>query len=92
MKPLIYYDFKSINETEVAIDKIKLKAILDEVYSAGFADGQTQMYKPITRDVEYINQCKLNPAYESITSKEPPSGTISNISTTTNVLNSEETV
>lgn len=92
MKPLIYYDFKSINETEVAIDKIKLKAILDEVYGAGFADGQAQIYKPITRDVEYINQCKLNPAYGSITSKKPIGGEITNISTTTNILNNEEAV
>lgn len=53
MKPLIYYDFKSINETEVAIDKVKLKAILDEVYNAGFADGQAQVNKLITYNREY---------------------------------------
>lgn len=90
MKPLIYYDFKTINETEVAIDKVKLKAILDEVYNAGFADGQAQIYKPVTYDIGYINQCKLNPAYGSITSKKPIGGTISNISATTDMLNKGE--
>lgn len=92
MKPLIYYDFKTINETEVVIDKTKLKSILDEVYNAGFADGHAQVNKVVTRDIGYINQCKFNPTYESITSKKPIGETISNISTTTNVLNNEETI
>ena len=39
MKPLIYYDFKEINDGEVAINKKRLKEILEEVYQVGYSDG-----------------------------------------------------
>lgn len=39
MKPLVYYDFKKINDGEVAINKKRLEEILEEVYQAGYADG-----------------------------------------------------
>ena len=39
MKPLVYYDFKEINDGEVAINKKRLEEILEEVYQAGYADG-----------------------------------------------------
>ena len=38
MKPLVYYDFKEINDGEVAINKKRLEEILEEVYQAGYAD------------------------------------------------------
>lgn len=39
MKPLVYYDFKEINDEEVSINKNKLEEILNEVYQAGYTDG-----------------------------------------------------
>ena len=39
MKPLVYYDFKEINDGEVAINKKRLEEILEEVYQAGYVDG-----------------------------------------------------
>lgn len=42
MKPVVYFDFKEINENEVVIGKARLKAILTEVYGAGVADGKNQ--------------------------------------------------
>lgn len=39
MKPLVYYDFKEINDGEVAINKKRLEEILEEVYQAGYSDG-----------------------------------------------------
>lgn len=38
MKPLVYYDFKEINDGEVAINKKRLEEILEEVYQAGYTD------------------------------------------------------
>ena len=39
MKPLVYYDFKEINDGEVAINKKRLQEILEEVYQSGYSDG-----------------------------------------------------
>ena len=39
MKPLVYYDFKEINDGEVSISKSRLEEILEEVYQAGYKDG-----------------------------------------------------
>jgi len=39
MKPLVYFDFKEINDGEVAINKNRLQEILEEVYQAGYMDG-----------------------------------------------------
>ena len=39
MKPLVYYDFKEINDGEVSINKKRLEEILEEVYQAGYTDG-----------------------------------------------------
>ena len=39
MKPLVYYDFKEINDGEVSISKSRLEEILNEVYQAGYTDG-----------------------------------------------------
>lgn len=39
MKPLVYYDFKEINDGEVSISKKRLEEILEEVYQAGYTDG-----------------------------------------------------
>lgn len=39
MKPLIYYDFEEVSAKEVVINKKRLKEILEEVYQAGYTDG-----------------------------------------------------
>ena len=39
MKPLVYFDFKEINDGEVIINKKRLEEILEEVYQAGYSDG-----------------------------------------------------
>ena len=39
MKPLIYFNFKEIDDNKVAIYKEDMKEILDEVYQAGYNDG-----------------------------------------------------
>mgnify|MGYP001503015331 FL=1 len=38
MKPVVYFDFK---ECSVVIAKDRLKEILDEVYQAGYSDGNS---------------------------------------------------
>lgn len=40
MKPLIYFDFKDIDDNNVTINKNRLKEILDEIYNSGFEDGK----------------------------------------------------
>lgn len=40
MKPLIYFDFKDIDDNNVTINKNRLKEILDETYNSGFEDGK----------------------------------------------------
>lgn len=44
MKPLVYFDFKEINDREVVINKKRLEEILEEVYQAGYTDGNN--YRP----------------------------------------------
>ncbi len=39
MKPLVYFDFKELNNGEVAINKNRLQEILEEVYQTGYTDG-----------------------------------------------------
>ena len=41
MKPLVYFDFEEYDGDNnlVLVDKRRLQEILEEVYSAGFADG-----------------------------------------------------
>ena len=40
MKPLVYFDFEEfeVDPSLVLVDKKRLQEILEEVYSAGFAD------------------------------------------------------
>lgn len=40
MKPLVYYGIKEIDEDTLSVSKKLFDEILDEVYAAGFADGQ----------------------------------------------------
>ena len=40
MKPLIYFDFESINDKDIIISKERLQEILTEVYQAGYEDGE----------------------------------------------------
>ena len=40
MKPLVYFDFVEMENNKVMVDKERLKKILDEVYQAGYEDGQ----------------------------------------------------
>lgn len=44
MKPLIYFDFEECNNDKysVVIRKDRLQEILDEVYQAGYEDGNRQ--------------------------------------------------
>jgi hypothetical protein len=41
MKPVVYFDFKECenDNNSVVITKDRLKEILDEVYQAGYSDG-----------------------------------------------------
>ena len=40
MKPLVYYGIKEIDKDTLSVSKKLFDEILDEVYAAGFADGQ----------------------------------------------------
>ena len=40
MKPLVYFDFVEVENNKVMVDKDRLKKILDEIYQAGYTDGQ----------------------------------------------------
>ena len=40
MKPLVYYGIREIDEDTLSVSKKLFDEILDEVYAAGFADGQ----------------------------------------------------
>ena len=40
MKPLIYFDFESVNDKDIIISKERLQEILEEVYQAGYEDGK----------------------------------------------------
>ena len=40
MKPLVYFDFVEAENNKVMVDKDRLKKILDEIYQAGYTDGQ----------------------------------------------------
>lgn len=43
MKPVVYFDFKECenDSNSVVITKDRLKEILDEVYQAGYSDGNS---------------------------------------------------
>ena len=68
MKPLIYFDFKDIDDNNVTIDKNRLKEILDEIYNGGFEDGKksnmitfypdkTNIIRPCTDKTNMIGLC-----------------------------------
>ena len=40
MKPLVYFDFESVNDKEVIVYKERLQEILKKMYQAGFEDGK----------------------------------------------------
>ena len=40
MKPLVYFDFESFSDKDVIISKERLQEILEEVYQAGYEDGE----------------------------------------------------
>lgn len=40
MKPLVYFDFESFGDRDVIISKERLQEILEEVYQAGYKDGE----------------------------------------------------
>lgn len=45
MKPLVFYDFKEIEGTDmIGIDKERFREILDQIYEAGFEDGKNQLF------------------------------------------------
>lgn len=44
MRPIICYDFKSISDTEIVINKDRFKSLIDSVYNAGYDDGKAQAY------------------------------------------------
>lgn len=49
MKPLVYFDFEEYDNDKnlVLVEKKRLQEILEEVYSAGFADGN-KVNQPVT--------------------------------------------
>lgn len=40
MKPLVYFDFVEVENNKVMVDKDRLREIFDEIYRAGYTDGQ----------------------------------------------------
>lgn len=40
MKPLVYFDFVEVENNKLTVDKDRLREILDEIYRAGYTDGQ----------------------------------------------------
>lgn len=40
MKPLVYFDFVEVENNKLTVDKDRLREILDEIYYAGYRDGQ----------------------------------------------------
>ena len=54
MKPLVYFDFEEYDGDSdfVLVDKNRLQEILEEVYNAGFADGNkaSQHVVPLIHD------------------------------------------
>lgn len=40
MKPLVYFDFVEVENNRLTVDKDRLREILDEIYYAGYRDGQ----------------------------------------------------
>ena len=75
MKPLVYYDFKEINDVEVSISKKRLEEILEEVYQAGYTDGHnsksyiTTTPWTTTPNVTYCSSTQPQP--REITSTSP---------------------
>lgn len=55
MKPLVYFDFQKYENDGnfVIIDKERLKEILEEVYQAGYEDGQQK-----NSVIPYFNQLR----------------------------------
>ena len=40
MKPLVYFDFVEVENNKLMVDKDRLREIIDEIYRAGYTDGQ----------------------------------------------------
>ena len=75
MKPLVYYDFKEINDGEVSISKSRLEEILNEVYQAGYTDGSNNKSYITTTPWSTISNIKYcgsaQPQPREITSTSP---------------------
>ena len=57
MKPLVYLIDKKNNNNEILIDKDEFKEMLNEVYQAGFYDGQSYKGNVLSSVTSYVNQC-----------------------------------
>ena len=61
MKPLIYFDFEECSDKySVIIRKDRLEEILDEVYQAGYEDGNRQYPIPTYTYTTTNNKLKIN--------------------------------
>lgn len=58
MKPLVYFDFVEVENNKVMVGKDRLKKILDEIYQAGYTDGQND--PKITWNSREFEPNKLN--------------------------------
>lgn len=57
MKPLVYLIDKKNNNNEILIDKDELLEMLNEVYQAGFYDGQSYKCNMLSSTTPYRSQC-----------------------------------
>lgn len=82
MKPLVYFDFEEYDGDKnlVLVSKERLKEILDEVYSAGYSDGNKNTSYITTTPYTFRNTdftCIGKPETREITTGSPlPRGNI----------------
>ena len=66
MKPLVYFDFVEVENNKVMVDKDRLREILDEIYRAGYTDGQNAPKITTWNSREFEpNKLSNNPTYSS---------------------------
>ena len=53
MKPIVFYDFYSIDKDKIEIERDKFEKLLKDVYNAGFEDGRRDTRSWITNPPKY---------------------------------------
>ena len=63
MKPIVFYDFYSVDKDKIEIERDKFEKLLKDVYNAGFEDGRRDTRSWITnppRNGEWEITCDSN--------------------------------